>query len=296
MDLQTASNYQVIPQAENGAPLRLNGYGDARAFREDTMMAEQADFALSQGLIDSEVDTNWSTPWHQKGVLELKWSNTIIKKFNQENKMEPEVVISLRRAEHIAQKKDSEDKAILAEYFADKHKKENSNIGAMNNAKGRKKTSTQADKTPPKLLEDSYLSVILESGTEESHSTSLQVPETDAPTSAASPAVLPNYHAYAYYECASLCCERNLISSGNVFELQARLTQDDINLIQGLPREAKPYSKQNPRDRMRAAPTVPNAPKAPPAQNVKKVRVKKRAKSTSDEDNHTPRSSKRRRI
>jgi hypothetical protein len=80
---------------------------------------------------------------------------------------------------------------------------------------------------------------------------------------------LPDYAAYGYYDLAAICFERNLVSGGKAPELRARLIQDDINVIQDLPREAKPYSKEKQRERKHKVPVVPGTPQAPPAARIK---------------------------
>ena len=98
-------------------------------------------------------------------------------------------------------------------------------------------------------------------------------PSSTVPTAASSGLTplpgLPTYEGYHYYQLSALCHERNIVSGGNTAELRKRLIQDDINVVNNLPREAKPYHKDTKRARVHQPPVVPGAPQARPAVSVR---------------------------
>ncbi|KAL5450291.1 hypothetical protein PMIN07_001288 [Paraphaeosphaeria minitans] len=102
------SDATAVPTLEGNRKLRRTGYGDARAAREDQMGAAMAATAQTKGLIDDVTAKNWATPWHQKGHIELNWTQQIIDKHNAENGIVPETVMSLKEAEAIKKKKDQD--------------------------------------------------------------------------------------------------------------------------------------------------------------------------------------------
>ncbi|KAK7185242.1 hypothetical protein DPSP01_000886 [Paraphaeosphaeria sporulosa] len=98
----------AAPAFEGNRKLQRTGYGDARAAREDQIGAAMATTARAKGLIDDETAKFWGTPWHQKGHMELNWTQKIIDKHNAENGIVPETVMSLKEAEAIKKKKDQD--------------------------------------------------------------------------------------------------------------------------------------------------------------------------------------------
>jgi hypothetical protein len=248
-----------------------SGYGDAHARREYEGMLQFVKAAHKAGVIDGNTAEKMSEPWQEKGVLEMKW---------KEEYLLPEVkevqeIMDLKKAEAIARRRDAVEKKFLAAYFAGGKVAESKKdpLKTVRSGKISKKTSASVSKMPPKILPK-----IMEDDEPAS-------PPAPAPKGANSASVQPlpgrpDYAPFTYYQLASLCFERNLVSGGNAPTLRSRLIQDDINVINQLPREAKPYSKDNPRGRKNKAPIVPNAPQAPPAVHVKVER--KRGQDSED--------------
>jgi hypothetical protein len=209
------------------------------------------------GVVDGEMLDRMCSPWQEKGVLEMNWK----KEYLLEGVKEVEEVMDLKKAEAIARKKDAAEKRLLIEYFGGKKtvekKKEQDPLKSVVSGKISKKPTTSFSRKPP-----STLHVIIEDEPDTS-----PVPR---PKPAKTAPILPltgrpDYEQYGYYQLASICFERNLVSGGNASTLRSRLIQDDINVIQGLTREAKSYSKEKVRGRKNEAPVVPNAPQVAPA-------------------------------
>jgi hypothetical protein len=236
-----------------------SGYGDAHASREYAGMQEYAKAARKAGLVDEETLEKLCHPWQAKGVLEMQWKEEYL----LPGVAEAEPMMDLKAAEAIAKKKDAAEKKYLEEYFdgggrktVEKEKKKDP-LKTVASGKIFKKSSASSSRKP-----SSKLAIIIEDD------------DQPAPAPPSKPALAaplaplpgcPDYAGYNYYELASICFERNLVSGGNAQVLRTRLIQDDINVIQDLPREAKSYSKEKVRGRKNTAPVVPNAPRAAPA-------------------------------
>ncbi|KAJ4305577.1 hypothetical protein N0V90_001108 [Kalmusia sp. IMI 367209] len=279
-----------------GLALYRSGFGDARAAREDADMARMADVAMEKGLIGEEVAGVWRTPWHVKGVLELKWTSQIINKYNAENGAMSEEVMELKKAEAIARRKDAEEKKFLEDFFAgridgngnpmvleeqqaesvekEKGEEEKDGLNRVIGSKVIKKTtfakkpalSTISEAPPAK--QDDKTTLIVKSAP------MAKVLEL-TPLSGR-----PSYSEYGYYDLVALCHQRNIMSGGSTLDVRNRLIQDDINVDRGLPREAKNYVKDTKRKRGHEAPVVPNAPVALPAV----FQGKKRSREEEEED------------
>ena len=233
-------------------------------------MLMYAETARKAGLVDEETLEKMCKPWQEKGVLEMEWKQEYL----LEGMKEAEEIMDLKKAEAIARKKDAAEKKFLAEYFAgggkktvEKGKKEDL-LKTVTSGKISKKSSSPSKKPSSKLP------IIVEDEDEDEDE------DEEAPTPPAKPATAaqilplpgrPDYAGFNYYQLSAICFERNLVSGGKVDALRARLIQDDINVIQVLPREAKPYSKEKVRGRKNMAPVVPNAPQAAPAVYTKSV-------------------------
>jgi hypothetical protein len=103
----------AAPAFEGNQKLQRTGYGDARAAREDQMGAAMAATAQAKGLIDDETAKNWGTSWRTKGQIELNWSEQVVAKYNAQNGIVSETMMSLKEAEAIKKKKDQD----LKEWF-----------------------------------------------------------------------------------------------------------------------------------------------------------------------------------
>ena len=91
---------------------------NARALREDRMGAEMARIAKEKDLINDETAANWSTPWHAKGEVVQSWSEETRTKYNGENAIVPEEVMSLEEALRIKAKKDADQEEFVAAFEA----------------------------------------------------------------------------------------------------------------------------------------------------------------------------------
>jgi len=252
-----------------------SGYGDAHAREEFIGMLVYATAIRKAGVVDEEMLNRLCRPWQEKGVLEMEWKEDYL----LAGVREVEEGMDLKQAEAIARKKDAAEKKYLEEYFGGGgkntvQKKRNDLLKSAVSGKVSKKSSTSSRKP------SSTLPVI-------SEERSASVPtQPSKPTNVAPRSPLPgcpDYAVYNYYQLASICFERNLVSGRNAQTLRSRLIQDDVNVIQDLPREAKSYSKEKVRERKYKAPIVPNAPQASPA--VYSKTGTKRARGAEGDEN-----------
>ncbi|KAJ4351708.1 uncharacterized protein N0V89_007051 [Didymosphaeria variabile] len=106
---QDKLNDSTAPLAFEGThKLQRTGYGDARAAREDRMGNAMSTIAQAKGLIDDETAKNWSTSWRTKGHIKLNWSEQKVAKYNAENGVMSESLMSFKEAEAIKKKKDQD--------------------------------------------------------------------------------------------------------------------------------------------------------------------------------------------
>lgn len=96
----------------------ISRYGTTHAACETALMIEAANIAESKGLIDKAIAEYWRNPWHEKGVLDKQWPEDIIAKYNKENGIVPEKIMSLKRAQEIQRKKDRELKKQVDDFLA----------------------------------------------------------------------------------------------------------------------------------------------------------------------------------
>ncbi|KAF2251118.1 hypothetical protein BU26DRAFT_592206 [Trematosphaeria pertusa] len=281
----TISSKNKVVKKEEAKDTR-SVYGDNHAAKEDRMMAEQANIALSKGLIDEEIFSNWSRPWHVKGEVEMKWSQGVLDKYQPEGLQPVMDIMDLKKAERIAAKKDAEEKKFLEQYFAGKIDMNGNPIQderEKEKEQGSKKEAPKTKKAP--AAKKTVLPIIIE---EDSTTPAPEAKKKPSKLASVTPlSGLPSYAEYNYYQCAALCFERNLISGGNAEILRNRLIQDDINVTRNLPREAKPYSRETRRKRENQAPIVANAPTAPPAVFAGARKRKRGEDSEEDEEEKT---------
>lgn len=332
----------AAPAFEGNAKFQRTGYGDARAAREDQMGVAMSETAKAKGLIDDETAQNWSTSWRTKGHIVLNWTQQTIDKYNAENGIVPEEVMSLEEAEAIKKKKDKDLEEWCIAYYEGiidengnptapgderpvvKPKSKSRERDARREAARKKDPLREVQsgkvvkkgmskKTPnlPTILEvpspapaptlaptlapnlararprplapapASGPAAPLASGpsapvSKPAIKKATTKPATAAPTKAAKSKKKPDeapiaplpgrptYGQYHYYQLVALCGERNIKSGNGTQAVRNRLIQDDINIIQNLPRDAKNYAKDA-REKKHVAPVVANAPIAPPA-------------------------------
>lgn len=97
---------------------RKTSFGIERSAREDKMGAEMARIGQEKGLIDDETARNWSTQWHTQGELVQTWSEETRAKYNGENAIVPEEIMSLEEALRIKAKKDADQEEVVAAFQA----------------------------------------------------------------------------------------------------------------------------------------------------------------------------------
>ncbi|KAF2643889.1 hypothetical protein P280DRAFT_514880 [Massarina eburnea CBS 473.64] len=255
---------------------------------EHASMVVFADYIHKAGLIDEETKDQMSEYWQGKGELTMKWPEKY--HLGEEDGVIKQEIMSLEEAEAIAEKKDEERLKFLEQYAAGEIDEDGNTImsdaeaddepAATGDAALRaalKETATRLIKKPVSVKARrarpaAHPVVPSASG---SHDSPILLavsaddePSAEGPVRAAPVKPLPgmsDYEQYDYYQLAALCHERNVVSGQGVAVIRQRLIQDDINVVQGLPRDAKPYAKEKKRARKTVAPKVPNAPAAPPA-------------------------------
>ncbi|KAF2867582.1 hypothetical protein BDV95DRAFT_581279 [Massariosphaeria phaeospora] len=262
----------------------------SHAATEAALMAIHVKMLLKYNIINAEFAAKFQ-PWQEKGVLEFKWDEKHLE-MHPEYVPGGEEIMDLKKAEQIQKKKDAAEKKFLENWrmglvdadgkpvkLITKEKREDTEPSSSSSAIApslptpKKKAEKKAPKTPAprKILAPKS-----------------KLPTPPSPQRKARLTLGPNrpdYEPYKYNQLAALCEQRNIISKGSEHDLRDRLIQDDINVDNGLPREARAYAGK--RDRKTVAPIVPNAPVAGPAIAARRNRENEK-KRKSDESEESP--------